>query len=181
MKKSFLNLATGLILLTAGSSSTLYGQENAVASNSKSKAPSYSSLSAPETTASAPSGNAMVFLESKLLKKFNKAFPEAKDAVWYRDGNMTRFYFHGDGTIVRSAMNEKGRLLFTIQYYEPNHLPRVVSAAIRDAFPGYRMKQVTEVSVDNKTAFIVKVDGIDDWKQVKYLDGDITILQTFTY
>ncbi|KIC95001.1 hypothetical protein [Flavihumibacter solisilvae] len=178
MKKSVLNLATSVILLCAGSFSTLYGQDNPVASNTK-KAPSYSS--SPAAEAADPKGNAMIFLESNLLKKFNKAFPEAKDAVWYRDGNMTRFYFHGDGTIVRSAMNEKGRLLFTIRYYEPDHLPRAVASAIRDAFPGYKMRQVTEVSIDEKIAFIVKVDGMDDWLQVKYLDGDVTILQKFTY
>jgi hypothetical protein len=181
MKKLATNLVLSSLILTTAAVSSAFAQDGLVAKGAAPKASEVGISADPESPAASPSGTAIAFLDNKLQRKFKQAFPEAKDAVWYRDGKMTRFYFHGDGTIVRSAMNDKGEIAFVIRYYQAAMLPLQVSNAIRENFAGYRQTQVTEVSLADKTAFIVKLEGIDDWLQVKYLDGEITPYARFTY
>jgi hypothetical protein len=181
MKKNLAAMAVSLLLLGFSRTTSVNGQDYANR-EAKGKNPfSLTTLTIPEPAASPVIAKSVTFLDPKMFKKFNNQFPEAKDAVWYRDGNRTHFYFHGDGEIVRAAMKENGQLIHTIRYYSPDRLPLDVAATIHSSYKGYKMSSVTEVNIDDKTAYIVVILGMEDWLQVKYLDGEVTEFASFTY
>lgn len=182
MKKQFKTLTISLILLGLSVEKDVLGQDF-ISRETKGK-PAFN-LSALSDRVSSPSEelspNSMASLERKLFKKFMNYFPEAKDAVWYRDGKQTYFYFHGDGTFVRTALKENGEILHIIRYYYADRLPASISSEIREKYRGYKLEGVTEVRVRDKTAYIVNIKGMEDWLQVKYLDGTITEYAEFRY
>lgn len=124
---------------------------------------------------------AVAMLDPKFLKKFEKAFPSASGLKWYEDGRVTRLFFKDAGKTVRAVVRKNGDLESMISYYNAALLPDNIGDGIREEYKGYRLTQVTEVEYADRKAYLVQLEGIDDWLKVKWLDGDITLEERYEY
>ncbi|MCG7858225.1 hypothetical protein MD537_14670 [Flavihumibacter sediminis] len=177
MKKKIAIIATAILLLGVTSTSVV----NANPELRSTPSSTFGILDDSSVSPMTSFANALVLLDKNLFRKFDKAFPSASNASWYREGKKTKFYFNQGNRIIRTSMNDRGHFDYMIQYYPATELPEDVAQAVQNEFKGYVLDKVTEVSIDEKNAYVIIIKGMRDWLKVKFLDGEVTVMNTFTY
>ncbi|WP_157474087.1 hypothetical protein [Flavihumibacter petaseus] len=187
MKQHASAIATALLLVGGLAVAEVFAQKDFAAINARKFKTVDPALLAMNNPASAtaveksPVGNSVYTLNSKMAKKFSRNFPKAVNATWYQDGKLTRFFFQENGVITRTTLDKSGDVLNTIRYYGAEKLPSSVISQVKDAYKGYHMEQVTEISTVDGKAYIINMKGIDDWLQLRYVDGEMSEYGKFTY
>ncbi|OLY92220.1 hypothetical protein SAMN05444008_12431 [Cnuella takakiae] len=115
----------------------------------------------------------------KLFKSFTSQFRNVSDISIYPEENKTIFYCMVDGIRNNILYTNKGRLVHTVRYYEASLLPKTVTGIIEDAFPGYELKTVSEVTVDGRTAYLVSIENKRKFKTVRVVNDDWDIYNEF--
>jgi hypothetical protein len=73
----------------------------------------------------------------------------------------------------------KGECLNTIRYYDGSRLPQSVKDAVTAEYAGYSIFGVTEVTVNKKTGYLVKIENDKYWKTIKVVDGETEETEKF--
>ena len=180
MKKNFASFTKGYLIPGLMSCSIYFLPLPVSAHDNTVKGPSHSAEMKDGSYVPA-SAFAVAMLDPKFLKKFEKSFPAASGLKWVEEGRVTRFYFKDAGKTVRAVFSKNGTMESMLCYYDAALLPKEVANSIRNEYKGYRMTKVTEVDYAAKKAYIVQLEGIDDWLQVRWLDGEITLHESFLY
>jgi hypothetical protein len=119
-------------------------------------------------------------LGTRGLKHFTKSFRNAEDVRITKERNNSLVYCKINGVENRMKYDKKGNLNYAIRYYEEGLLPLDVRHIVKSTFYDYSITGVTEVNVDDKTAYLLNIKNGITWKKIKVLDGEMTIEQEFT-
>jgi len=120
-------------------------------------------------------------LNEKAVTVFNTKFTNATNIVWTTIGkNMPYVYFETPGKTHRAAFTKKGKLLYTISYYHEAQLPSNVLFQVKDTYFGKSIFCVTEVNVDEKTAYLIILEDKTSWLHIKIVDGEMIVEHVFT-
>ena len=151
----------GLLLLTsAGAYSQTFNKFKADVSKFK---------EASSDAANAPDMN------SKIMKSFNKLFSDAKNIIWISDKkNIQSVYFERKGKATRAAFTKNGELKYAVTTYTEEGLPEEILFQVKNTYFGKSIFGVTEVQVQDKTAYLITLEDKTSWLHIKVLDGDIT-------
>jgi len=140
-------------------------------------------LNAPESLASPATGTAyssdLSSLSNKVVKNFKKNFKNADDLRISNFENRTYIYCKTNGIVNRVRYDKRGNWDYTIRYYEENQLPSEIRKQVKRTFFDFDISGVTEVSVGDKTAYLVRIKSIETWKTVKVLEDEMTIVESY--
>ena len=161
MKKISIALALALLLLTsAGAYSQTFNKFKADVSKFK---------EASSDKANAPD------LNSKVMTSFNKLFSDARNIIWLSDKKNTQtVYFERKGKATRAAFTKNGELKYAITTYTEECLPAEILFQVKNTYFGKSIFGVTEVQVDDKTAYLITLEDKTSWLHIKVLDGEMT-------
>ncbi|MBV4356036.1 hypothetical protein [Pinibacter aurantiacus] len=169
MKKLFFSVLTITGMLFANTSNA---QNQYVALSGKSYDPN-------AATSSSEGMATLANTNQKAYKNFVSHYSNIND-ISVTDGKKTSIVvFKNAGILTRVCYSKKGECLNTIRYYDPAMLPQSVKDAIKADYAGYSIFGVTEVTVGEKTGYLVKIQNEKYWKTIKVVDGETEETEKF--
>lgn len=171
MKKMFLS---GLViaLLTTATSST-----NAQL-NYKSNKPGPAFSFKPDEVLARKEINNPGAIHPNARKNFILTFEHATDARWSKlKYGESLVHFFSNGIETKVFYNRKGKPFSTIRYYTEDQLPTEVRHLVRSTFYDYSIFLVIEVTVNNQTAHLVKIEDNTRFKTIRVRDGEMDVIE----
>ncbi|MDI3319111.1 hypothetical protein [Pinibacter soli] len=172
MKKIIFSVLTISGMLFANASNA---QNQYIALSGKSYDPKTESA-----TSSSAGMNTLASTNPKAYKTFISQYSNISDITVTEGKKTSTVVFKNAGILTRVCYNMKGECLNTIRYYDAANLPQSVKDAINTDHPGYSIFGVTEVTVNHKTGYLVKIENEKYWKSVKVVDGETEETEKFT-
>ena len=124
-----------------------------------------------------PAFNSNPGLSTKALKNFNKAFKEA-DATWSETGDGFKAQFTKDDIETKVFYDLKGRWIANVRAYQEDKLPKDIRHRIKSIYYDYNIFYVQEVTVRDKTAYLVKLEDKNSFKTIRITDDEMDEYQT---
>jgi len=177
MKKTFLRYLTGFIPLIALFSSA-YAQ-NGDFSFSSTKAKPGKFVFNEATAEQGLSDINIAEINARALKEFSKTFKSAANATWYEIKGGFIAKFEKDGITTRVDYDRKGRWVATLRIYAEANLPRDVRHLVKSTYYDYSISLVQEVTVGDKTAYLVKIEDADTLKTIRVVDGEMDVYEDY--
>ena len=118
-------------------------------------------------------------LSTKALKDFTKTFKEAGNATWFdtNDGFMAKFSKEDVETKV--FYDRKGRWIANVRNYQENKLPQEIRRMVKSTYYDYSIFLVQEITVGDKTAYLVKIEDKNSIKTIRIVDGEMDEYEAF--
>ena len=110
-------------------------------------------------------------LSTKALKNFNKNFKESENAEWYQVGNTIKAQYKKDGVETNVFYTLKGNWLANIRTYNEDKMPGDIRHRVRSTYYDYSIFQVQEVTVRDKTAYLVNLQDENFIKTIRIADN----------
>jgi len=118
-------------------------------------------------------------LSTKIAKNFTRNFKDVDDVRINLIKNYTYIYCKKDGITNRIRYDKKGNWDYTIRYYQEDQMPKEIRKQVKINFFDFEIDGVSEVSVGNKTAYLVTIKSIQTWKTVKILDDEMSVVGSY--
>jgi hypothetical protein len=115
----------------------------------------------------------------KAYKNFVSHYSNITDISVTNGKTVSIVVFKDANAMNRICYSKKGELLNTIRYYDATMLPQNVKDVIKAQYAGYSLFGVTEVTIDDKTGYLVKIENDKFWKTVKVVDGETEETEKF--
>lgn len=115
----------------------------------------------------------------KLYRHFTAAFQNATNISIYPEAKATVIYCLVNGIRNNIVYTGKAKLEHVIRYYEPSLLPAPISSFVEDAFPGYKMTHVAEITIGGKTAYLVGAENKKKNLTIRVTDGLCDVYQEY--
>lgn len=113
---------------------------------------------------------------TKALKNFNKTF-KGVDANWFQTQEGSIAEFEKDGIVTRIDYDHKGRFIAMIRRYSEDKLPADVRHQVKSTYYDYNIFLVIEVTTNNKTAYLVKMEDQKTLKTIRVVDGEMDVYE----
>ena len=109
----------------------------------------------------------------KVVHSFKGSFKDGLDPVWYRlDKNyLVKFIMNEQKNT--ALFNKNGRLLYNIGYGLEKDLPQEISDMVNGAYSDYNIRQVIHVTENNRSIWIVNLEGLKKLVVVRIEDGEL--------
>ena len=108
------------------------------------------------------------------LNTFHSIFPEATEDRWYADDKgFTNVYFKTTGKTNRVCFNKKGKIIYSISYYQKEMLPVWVLQKVNDLYADKTIFGVTETTDHNGTTYVLVLEGKTSWVDVTITGNEI--------
>jgi hypothetical protein len=120
-----------------------------------------------------------VGVNSRAARDFSERFEEADKADWLETKEGFAAKFVNDGVNTRVFYDRRGRWTATIRMYDQHGLPQEVRKQVRSTYYDYNIYLVFEVTVGNKTAYLVQLEDEQTMKTVRVLDGEMDVYEEF--
>ena len=112
-----------------------------------------------ENTSDAGNRSASVAgVNTTVTENFSKTFPGVVNVMWTKADKTTWGYFKQHDVQVRVSYNEKGKLLYTIRYYNQHQVSQSVKDAVKREGFSMPIVHVTEVKARYNTINFVKME-----------------------
>lgn len=118
-------------------------------------------------------------INEKAIRDFKKSFKNVQNERWYAADKKFIVKFEVGDINCMALYNRKGNLQHTIRYYQEQHLPRDVRHLVRSSYYDFSIFGVTEVTVQDKTAYLITIQDNNSWKTIKVLDGEMIVTEEF--
>ncbi|WP_207510532.1 hypothetical protein [Longitalea luteola] len=117
-------------------------------------------------------------MQPNAVTNFITAFPNATNAGWTRLRNgESLVHFFSDDIETKVFYNRKGKHIATIRYYDEYTLPAEVRHLVKSAYYDFTIFLVIEVTINNQTAYLVKIEDNTRIKTVRVLAGEMDVLE----
>lgn len=168
MKKHFVKTAAFLLVFHVASA--LHAQTKTV-SNIE---------SAPvEALTAATEHSAKIIADSRVVSKFEKAFPSATDASWMTTNGGFAVRFLQKGMQHMAFLTKRGNCTDYIRYYFEKDLPSAVRTLVKSTYFDYKITRVEEVNHNNVTAYLVTIEDGTTWKVIRVVDDEMDVYASF--
>ena len=165
MKKIILNCFTGLILTwTVTGYSQNSNTTEFIASSDE------LGIKATENSTSA----SMNEINTKAVRNFGKEFKNVTAVKWIKTSNgLFAAHFVSDDIQNLVCYNKKGNYQCMLRYYKEEKLPSEVRHLVKSSYYDFDIYLVTEVHINGKIAYVVKMEDKTSWKTIKVVDGEM--------
>ena len=127
------------------------------------------------------SGNKKIVSEMEVninaARDFNKNFKNATDVKWVQHENGASVYFTNDGKKMRSSYNTKGKKEYTLKYYDESGMSSDLRHRIKSNYYDYTIAIVTEVTRNNQTYHLVKMENQKEYLTLQINDEEMTVFE----
>ena len=113
-------------------------------------------------------------LSTRALKNFNKTFKGSENVEWSKIDNSLTAQFTKDEVETTVFYNLKGKCIANIRAYKENKLPPDIRHRVRSNYYDYSIFHVQEVTVRDKTAYLVNIEDENFIKTIRITpDGEM--------
>ena len=109
----------------------------------------------------------------KAVRSFRKTHPDISNEKWdFLDG----YYFVNfsiDQVKYKIVYTKNGSLDYAMKMYEEKNLPKEVRATVKSRYYDYTIHTAQELSINNKTIYIIQMSDSNSWKSVRVCEGEI--------
>lgn len=114
-----------------------------------------------------------------LQQKLAEDFPSASNVQWYNDEKGYTAYFSTPQARVRVYYDKEQKFQYALKYYSAKDLPLNVLRTSAQKYPGFTIKNVTEMSTDESTRYELLMENETMFKKVMfYADGTTELVQS---
>ena len=139
-----------------------------------------SELVAHRITVSSPKSNYMNDINTRAVRDFVTRFTNVTDETWQKTNSGFIAVFIRDSVHYRVMYGTHGDLNYVMKYYEEPKFDRSVRAQIKSVYYDYSIFIVQEIeSPHNPPVYIVNLQGEEDWKKVKFCNGEMEVLEEY--
>jgi len=112
-------------------------------------------------------------ISKKTLKNFSRQFHNASDVKWEKlDDNSLATFVNG-GTTTKSLFDEKGKLLYTINFFANSLLPNYMKKMINSKYKNYQIITVKQVLMENHNVWVIMLSGTSNYVTTRIEDDDM--------
>jgi hypothetical protein len=114
------------------------------------------------------------------LSTFQASFPDATEINWHSYANdLPCVVFNTTGKMNRVFFNKKGKIAYVVSYYSKEMLPAAVLQTMEDFYRDKSIFGVTQISCNNKTAYVLALEDKTSWTDVTIIDNKIESKQVW--
>lgn len=168
MKKYFFKMAALLLVLHVAGA--LHAQTKTISSIDRIPG---------EALATTSEHSAKVIAGSRVVSKFEKAFPGATDASWMNTNDGFAVRFLQKGIQHMAFMTKRGNCISYIRYYFEKDLPPAVRTLVKSTYFDYKITSAEEVYHNNVTAYLVTIEDETTWKIIRVVDDEMDVYASF--
>jgi hypothetical protein len=110
-----------------------------------------------------------------LIKRFND--PEKVNWFDMTDGLAARFVSNEVDT--KAFYDRAGRWYATVRSYGEDKLPSDIRRIVKSSYYDYSIYLVDEVTVEDTTAFLVRIQDRDSIKTIRIINGEMDVFEKF--
>ena len=118
-------------------------------------------------------------INTKVLRRFMYTYWNATNPQWVKYAEGFVVYFKSDSIQHRVYYDNTGGLRCTIRQYSEKDLPREIRHMVKSAYYDYSIYLIDEVTVDDKTSYIIKIEDKTSLKEIKIEDGEMEVTHEF--
>ena len=118
-------------------------------------------------------------VNSKVLKSFHRNFKMEAPVQWSTDEQYYLAYFVKEGVQHRVTYHKNGKMVQTMKIYSAKHLNNDVRSQIEEAYDGYDITGVTELSLNSDIVYFVNIESRRKVKQVVAYEGELMVRNQF--
>ena len=118
-------------------------------------------------------------INTRAERDFSERFEAADKADWFEIKGGFAAKFVNDGVATRVFYDRKGRWLSTVRVYDEHDLPKDVRQQVRSVYYDYSIYMVIEVTVADKTAYLVKIQDEETIKTIRVVNGEMDVYEDF--
>jgi hypothetical protein len=118
-------------------------------------------------------------VNSKVLKSFRRNFKVQVPVQWSTDEQFYLAYFVKDGVQHRITYYRNGSMVQTMKTYSAEHLNKEVKSQVEEAYDGYDITGVTELTSKNETVYFVNIESRRKLKEVIAYQGELMVRRQF--
>ncbi|MBL7700197.1 MAG: hypothetical protein JNK79_18665 [Chitinophagaceae bacterium] len=111
------------------------------------------------------------------VRDFRKSYKNASDVKWVLNENGASVYFMNDGIKMRRSYNSRGVKEYTLRYYDENRMPLDLRQRVKSNFYDHNIVIVTEVTRNDQTYYLVKMENVKEYLTVKVGEDEITVFE----
>lgn len=113
-------------------------------------------------------------LRTTPFSTLHSIFPQVTDDNWYAGSKgTTNVYFKTPGKTNRAVFDKKGKMVYTISYYQKEMLPVWVLQKINDKYAGKSIFGVIEVNDASGTSYVLVLEDKSSWIDVTIVGKEI--------
>jgi hypothetical protein len=178
MKKLFFRYAIGFLPFIAVFSGA-YAQQNEVGLASANPKHEIARNKSKITDMPVTEGITTVAISSRAVKNFAKTYDKVSSVNWFviKDGYLAEF--NADGIKTKVFYDRKGYKTASMRCYFEDKLPKHIRHLVKSHYYDYHIYYVQEVTVDQKTAFLVKIKDDTTFKTIRVVDGEMDETESF--
>ncbi|WP_276501198.1 hypothetical protein [Terrimonas pollutisoli] len=124
-------------------------------------------------------GTTSININAKAVKDFDKTYKHASNASWFELSDCYMAKFEKDGVTTKVYYDNKGRLLGNIRSYFENKLARDIRHQVKSSYYDHNIYYIHELNVGTHTVYLVKLEGKNDWKTIRIVDGEMEEAESF--
>jgi hypothetical protein len=167
--------------LVFGASAYSQDSSERVASINKKPPSSQAEATAPDETSDKLALTEIKALNSKMFDDFSKRFKKASNIFVRSDGVNTNISCKIDGVTTKVQYNQKGKLAYSLRYFEESKLPSSIRRIVESGFPEYSIFGfVTELAKDNKKVHLVMIEDKTTWKRIRVINGEMDVYEEYS-
>jgi hypothetical protein len=174
MKKTFISL----FILACAMTSISFAQSSDIAADKLQ--PGSAKLNIASENSNTPLSSAPVLLNdinTNALRDFMTSYKNTSDVRWTILTDGFRVHFYADGIQTRIFYDKKGTRKAMIRYYNEDKLPFAIRYQVKTGYFDFTIFQVTEVTVGNKTVYLVKIEDKTTGKTIEAAEGEMEVVE----
>lgn len=119
-------------------------------------------------------------ISTKAVQNFISCYPEVTDVKWFKSScGLTGAYFEKDNTRTWAYYDKTGICHYIIRHYYEEKLSAPIKELLRDKFPGFCIFHISEVTKNEKIAYVVKLQNKTSWKTVKIIGDEMEVVEEY--
>lgn len=118
-------------------------------------------------------------VHARVLKAFNRNFKTAAPVQWSTDDQYYLAYFVKDGIQNRVTYRKNGQMIQSMKTYGAKHLNNETKSQVEEAYDGYDITSVTEITSQGETVYFVNIESRRKLKEVIAYNGDLMVRRQF--
>jgi len=112
-------------------------------------------------------------VSTRALKNFSKNFKESENAEWFKIDNALKAQYTNEDVETNVFYNLKGKWIGNIRTYKEDKLPEDIRHRVRSTYYDYSIFHVQEITVRDKTAYLVNIEDKNFIKTIRIADGEM--------
>ncbi|MHA4846111.1 hypothetical protein ACX0G7_18180 [Flavitalea antarctica] len=118
-------------------------------------------------------------VNSRVLKSFYRNFKAPAPVQWSTDDQFYLAYFVNDGVQHRITYRKNGKMVQTLKTYAAEKLNKDIRSQVEEAYDGYDITGVTELTSDLDTVYFVNIESRRKFKEVVVYEGELMVRKQF--